>query len=278
MSRAIFRPFARLLVTLYRWAATFYGAAYIGLKTTWDAKKAASLPDYLADTWEFLAVWGWMIAAIMVATSGPAIWLSKKIQPEQVESILKTVLANYRNKAKPAKATENDFRVTLYKYRNVSCLQCIRCLWGGSSRNPWAGWLCPYVRPGLSRQSSSSRWHASLQKPGNAEGVAGKVFESEVPLVIQNLPGREDVDKTEKKFDQYIKETGTPKKMLSKRIAKASDFFPRSFYGSRVLVDNKAWGVLLIDSEHPDFPDLLGLNAETLDVMKVLNAVLSSRI
>jgi hypothetical protein len=153
MTRAIFRPFIRLLVTLYRTIASIYGAAFIGLKTTWDPKKAASFHVYFASAWEFVAVWGWMIAAIMVATSGPAVWLSKKIQPEQVEKILKTVLSNYRNKAKPPNATENDFRVTLYKYRKFSCLQFIRWPFRGCSRHPWAGWLCPYVRPGLARQS-----------------------------------------------------------------------------------------------------------------------------
>jgi hypothetical protein len=262
---------------LFKWITTIYGAVFIGLKSTWSPDKAETVAKPFADVWEFVAVWGWLPAALIAALSGPAVWLSKQIQPEQMERILRAILANYRVKAMPPGASEQDFRVTLYKFRSFSFLQFFRWCFGKSTFHPWSGWLCPYVRPGHCRSKSSARWHVSLQNPGESEGVAGKAYLSEEPLIIQKLPEREGVKTGSRRRAWYIKETGTPETWLDKKIEKKDDLFPRSFYGCRVLVDNKPWGVLLFDSEHPEFPDVEGLNADTKDILKVLNSVLSSR-
>lgn len=277
MDRTFLRPFLRFLLGLYKWLMTSYAIVYAGLKAAWREERAKAIPEALGNIWSMIDAWGWTGVALGALTTAPVVWVSKRIQPEQAEKILKAVLADYTEKVLPPGATDWNFRVTLFKHRRFSSLQLIKWLCLRSTHAPWAGWLCPYSRPGQLRTHSWTRWHADLQDPKRCEGFAGQVFCSSVPLSVEGLPSRDEVKSQPKKKALYCERSTAPAAWVEQKVSNDRGLFPRSFYGFRVMIDDKPWGVLMIDSEQPEFPSLDALNLEAIRIAKLLKPILTTK-
>jgi hypothetical protein len=126
-------------------------------------------------------------------------------------------------------------------------------LTGREKRWPWSGWFVPVIRSGHTDQRSRTRFWASREFPESVEGIPGLVLARNRVMVLNRLPNLHD-SPSENDFDEYAKLTSVSKEWLKQRIENDRRC-ARSFCGIPVEVENKFWGVIVIDSELEELPN-----------------------
>jgi hypothetical protein len=139
---------------------------------------------------------------------------------------------------------EQDHRVTLFKHKDY------HLSWYTLFRKPWLGFLIPIERSGEVTQNPSVIFSAPRSNPNRAEGIAGYIWKTKECHYVCNLPELNDAS-SDKTCKTYSRKSKTNKKYVLKR-AKTGKPFARSFWGTPVEVNGKCWGVIVIDSRHPE--------------------------
>lgn len=107
---------------------------------------------------------------------------------------------------------------------------------------PGTLWLMPYVRSAHTSKSNVRCFQIDPAKPGCKNGFAGKAWESEGGVHVENLP-QLTTSSTDDEFRTYSNETNIPVKSLRKKLSSS-----RSYWAVRVLANGVPWGVLVLDS------------------------------
>lgn len=160
----------------------------------------------------------------------------------------------------PHDAVQDDHRVTLYRFRAWNFWASLtracrdirqRPLTAFRSNWPWAGWLVPVLRAGPRAPGRTVYLACNAER---AEGVAGKTyFNQHGTIELKDLPDL-CLDSATDMVTEYARRTFVSVEMVSKRL-KASRPCARSFQSIRVEVNNRPWGVLMIDSRESRLPN-----------------------
>ncbi len=120
---------------------------------------------------------------------------------------------------------EDHHRVTLFRH--------VRWRWT-MEHLPWSGWLVPAERSGhMTRNTKVAFW--APDAPDWAEGIAGKAWATSESISVSTLP-----------------DLGTsPSDAAYSAYAATKPPLARSFYGLRIQVKGKPWGVIVLDSRDP---------------------------
>ncbi|WP_313218270.1 hypothetical protein [Stenotrophomonas sp.] len=122
-------------------------------------------------------------------------------------------------------------RVTLYEYRR-------RWLYW----IPWSFWLMPFVRSGHTSKSNVRCFRVHPKSPGCLNGFAGKAWESEGAIHVEQLPSL-TTSSTADEYSRYAEDTNMAVAALKKKLSSS-----RSYWAVRVMVKGEPWGVLVLDS------------------------------
>lgn len=121
-------------------------------------------------------------------------------------------------------------------------------------------------------QHSHTRFLAPKNEPESAEGFAGQVWARNRTLVINGLPDLHD-SPSEKDIERYALASFASEEWVRRRLS-ASKPCARSFCGMPVEVDNKPWGVIVIDSQSEELPD----SSELQEVYGLLGRLLGNML
>lgn len=137
-------------------------------------------------------------------------------------------------------------RVTLFRFQHFKLWPVFgrKGMICGSWRFPWTGWLVPISRSGHTTQ----RTKAVFLVPDDAdaaEGVAGQTWICKSTLTTQELP-EPSLDDTGS-ISSYAQGSWVSVEFVRNQIANGK-LLPRCMTGIPVEKDNKAWGVIVIDS------------------------------
>ena len=214
-----------------------------------------------------LVIWVLLFALIALAsllklTFNP--WLFDKLQ-----FILdKMQVSAYKSFAQDA---SHHHRVTLFKYhrfiaigRRVGRRYCSP--WG-KGIHPWTGWLRPILRSGITSQYSKTAFPVP-DDGDRAEGVAGQAWVSNYTTIVQDLP-QITSDSSAEDVEEYAKKTFCPTNYVDGCRA-AGKILPRSLAAIPIWVRGKPWGVLVLDSRHPE-----GVKEETVMNFSVTVEIIS---
>ena len=124
-----------------------------------------------------------------------------------------------------------------------------------SLRWPFRSRLIPVERSGHISQKSTATF-AAPDDADKAEGVAGRAWRTFRVLIVANLPDL-NAAYTEAGIREYAKKTWIDAKWVRARIAQRKTL-ARSYVGIPIRVDGKPWGVIIIDSLHPNSIETLG--------------------
>ena len=268
-ARAFVLGFCTLLKWLFGIAVGLYGAGALFHK-----KYSGNIPgpQLWKDFVSFVVDWGWIPVVAWLALQPILAWVEKRICPPLKERVIDKLVAELFERTRPANAHDGNFRVTLFKYRTFSFYRILTFKW------PWGEWLCPYERSGFQRQSSKNRWRVSRNKPKTNEGVAGVCFAQEDPIHIEELPDGElfKIAGARENKKIYSKTAYITVDHINKKLQKEQDYqWPRSFWGVRVLVSGKPWGVILIDSTLPKIGQGVEIQDIVRNFLKSIDLVLS---
>lgn len=193
---------------------------------------------WIADVvaWTKGAAWFLVPSALFLAWA--AFLFRKWLGDPAVIQVVHDLLTDYRNKVISDRASgfEHHHRVTLFRHKEWAWVR--RC-W------PWNGWLIPVIRSGQTTRNPSCRFRASSDDPERAEGVAGLAWVSDKDIEITQLPDVSFPNATDEAVAKYAANTGLDAATIRKMRPHA-----RSFYATRVHVQNKLWGVMVIDSKN----------------------------
>ena len=189
----------------------------------------------------------WLILASTVAIWVTTLWL-KRIQDPRVNAILRTLLTELRDHMFPnAKGQHADHRVTLMVYRRFYLKGILR------GKNPWSGWLVPFVRPGHTAQKTGT-FFCAPDDPRKAEGVAGKAWVDNSGRASElNLP---DLKVRKPNVLDYARRTNVPVARVRKTLPQIRSFM--AFVLNKPTGEH--WGVLVVDSKTPDVDDTAIVN------------------
>lgn len=144
-------------------------------------------------------------------------------------------------------------RITLYQHKSF-------CLFPKPWRNkffpwgnggwPFSGWLVPYARSGIITQKVRSNF--LVKDNGKAEGMAGVAWAHQKTILKSGLD-HISVNATDLEIAKFAKESWVNPNWVNERKNRIQDSKPlcRSICGIPIHVDNKPWGVAVIDSTHP---------------------------
>jgi hypothetical protein len=158
--------------------------------------------------------------------------------------------------------TKNDplhhHRITMFKYcRFRACF----------ARWPWSGWMIPVARSGFRTKTKIRFFRASLEKPEDAEGVAGRAFAYGKTISVNDLPSLTIARANPDDLARYAERTFVPLSSIRSNAPGA-----RSLLGIPVEVNGKPWGALVLDSHSPK--EITNKKAVYGTLAKVLNAIL----
>ncbi|WP_162913164.1 hypothetical protein [Rhodospirillaceae bacterium SYSU D60014] len=144
---------------------------------------------------------------------------------------------------------KDHHRVTLFKYKKwYWCLRTPmtngRWPWR-RGRYPWSGWLVPMLRSGRTSQNTRAVFLVP-DNGGEAEGVAGRAWASNCVIVVDKLPAI-SAQSSRRKIKQYAEGTYCPEPIIKDYLERSRPL-PRSIGAIPIEVDNKAWGILVLDS------------------------------
>jgi hypothetical protein len=161
-------------------------------------------------------------------------------------------------------------RVTLFEWKVWSWNWRVWSI--RKKRWPWSGWLVPIVRSGHTTQRSGTRFFASRTSSEPAEGFAGLVWARNQTLVLNGLPDLHS-SPSEDDFERYARAAFATKKWLKQRL-RENKRCARSFCGMPVEVNNRIWGVIVIDSDIEKLPD----SSELQDIYGLLGQLLGNML
>lgn len=142
---------------------------------------------------------------------------------------------------------KDEHRATLFVHRRFAFW---RTLPWWMDRHPWSGWLVPVVRSGHATQSVRSRFLAP-DKAAKCEGIAGITWRQRATQTVTGLPALSNTSPPSD-LEAYCRKTNTLMYWLQARL-KAGEVPPCALRGIPIEVDNKLWGVIVLDSKEP-FP------------------------
>jgi hypothetical protein len=122
-------------------------------------------------------------------------------------------------------------RVTLYRRQR-------RVLWF----LPGTLWLMPFVRSAHTSKTNVRCFRIDPAEPGCKNGIAGKAWESEGGVHVENLPNLTQ-GSSDAEFNTYSEDTNIPVKSLRKKPSSS-----RSYWAVSVRANGVPWGVLVLDS------------------------------
>lgn len=197
---------------------------------------------WLADTIVLTKSWAWLLIPAALSIAGLSYALRKKIGDPAVIQVVHELLTAYRNKVVSERGTglEHHHRVTLFRHKEWAFV---------ARRWPWQGWLIPEIRSGETTRNPSCRFRASSEDPDRAEGVAGLAWVSDRDIEINDLPDVSFPNATNEAVATYARNTGVTPELIRKMRPHA-----RCFYAFRVHLNNKLWGVIVIDSKNNSVP------------------------
>lgn len=196
---------------------------------TWFGKGLADLVTKTQDAA------GWLLP-ILTILFGLAQLPRKIIGPpwrwKQIHGLLDFIRDNVYDKGDDVHAN----RVTLFKHRRW-CLRLRPILYAFHG-----GWLVPVARSGHASQRTKALFRAP-DDTDKAEGWAGKTWARWKVQIVNNLPDV-SANMNGQNVEVYATVTGVTTKWILKRRPKT-----RSLAGIPVLVQGKAWGVIVLDSK-----------------------------
>jgi len=222
--------------------------------------------SWLADRsiWLFIgAVIFWLIGHLCRLAGDPA-----------TREHIQFLLDKFQEKAFHNGESVHHHRVTLFRYkrcwRGYWLSRAVRSddkLWPwGSGYWPCSGWLVPVMRSGHTSTRMSTAFLAPQSDPDLAEGVAGMAWSRNNTVVLENLP---DLPGSKKKAKEYATKTSTPLDLVGRYSARGVPM-ARSFGATPIEVNNKIWGVLVLDSRNP-----AEINVDTMNQFGVTIAMIS---
>lgn len=180
---------------------------------------------------------GWALPALAVAAPIAASIRHRtdKVHREDVWRVLNQIKeATFKDQQLDH---EQHCRVTLFKHHKFTIRR-----WPCT-----CGWLIPYERSGHSTRNT----HAIFRAPDDgeqSEGVAGKVWSCGAIEYVGGLPDIRAPGATEDQFRHYGQKSFCDAARLKRKPPQA-----RSLMGIPVDVDNKRWGVIVIDCVKENF-------------------------
>lgn len=178
---------------------------------------------------------GWPVPALLVLAPSVA-WLRRKTDKSKLEAV-HHLLNTFRDEVFKSSDFEHEQhrRVTLFRYRTF----CIH-------RRPWFhGWLVPVERSGTLTRKTSAIFKAP-DDGEHGEGVAGRAWSKKSIVYVGNLPDLRD-HPSDEDFDEYAEKSFMGTESLRSKPPQA-----RSLCGLHLEVSGAPWGVLVIDSVHPN--------------------------
>lgn len=140
---------------------------------------------------------------------------------------------------------KDEHRATLFVYRGFAVWRT----WPWTfDRHPWSGWLVPVIRSGHTTQKVRSRFLAP-DKASNCEGIAGLTWRNRATQTVTGLPQLTEQSPQSDK-ESYCAKTKIPLEWLNQRLSQRESL-PRALRGIPVEVDNRVWGVIVLDSQDP---------------------------
>ena len=186
------------------------------------------------------------VVAVLPGIAWVAKYFSEKIETNWLLSVIQSALTQFCDQMFGSlQGGKDEHRATLFVRRGFAIWRT----WPWRiDRHPWSGWLVPVVRSGHATQTIRSRFLA----PDNAakcEGIAGYTWRTRA---IQTVTGQAALTamSSEADLEVYCQRTKTSMPWLRERL-KAGEELPRALRGIPVEVDNKLWGVIVLDSKEP---------------------------
>ncbi|MBH1520820.1 hypothetical protein I5T86_09565 [Stenotrophomonas maltophilia] len=169
-----------------------------------------------------LLLLAWMLKHVKSALGEPSVWKDLQTWVDEFRSEVYGALAGQYH---------HHHRVTLYRRQ--------RRIWWWL---PGTVWLMPFVRSAHTSKTNVRCFRIDPAKPGCKNGMAGRAWESEGGVHVENLPqltpGSSDAD-----FNDYSDKSNMSLKDLRDKPSSS-----RSYWAVSVRANGVPWGVLVLDS------------------------------
>ncbi|MFU0822380.1 GAF domain-containing protein [Pseudomonas lundensis] len=185
---------------------------------------------------------------------GACAFISRRMGDPWIINKLKTILNGYQKgafKGDDPVLKDRD-RVTIFQHK-TNCI--FTCHWTADSPlKPWgknpvlSDYLVPILRSGHISQQSKAAFFAS-DDPEKSEGVAGRAWAYNRPIVLNDLPNLGPKSPARDR-NNYARETFTDVAMVDKYISDGKKL-PRSIAAIPFESGGKVWGVVVLDSANP---------------------------
>lgn len=191
----------------------------------------------------------WWIIILFTFVGGMAQYFSNRIGSPGNWQIVQYLLDLYReeifNKDENTKEDAEHFhRVTLFKHFS----------WRWALvRWPWSGWVVPVARSGSTTRTKIQCFHASKERPDDAEGVAGQTWVRNRPVLVSALPDLSIENPQNTDIQEYAKRAYVTEEWIRNRMrTNRRGLQCRSLFGVCIEAKGVPWGVLVIDSRNPE--------------------------
>jgi hypothetical protein len=197
---------------------------------------------------------GWFLVVALSIAGGIFSGVSRLIGPPWLWDAIRRTMNRMREEG--FTGIEGDMvhhhRVTLFRRKWCWMPWPWRKWWWpwGDWRWPWSGWMVAVSRSGHTTQQCWTVFFASAEEVDRCEGIVGQVWLSNTVQVQADLPAI-DSSSTPEQIAEYARLTVMPIWQIQHRI-KRNRPCPRALCGIPVEVNNKIWGVLVLDSRKPD--------------------------
>lgn len=183
--------------------------------------------------------WGLGLALIGLVANG----LTQFLGPPWVKAAIQRVLDRLQSEAYARRAEDlvRDHRITLFRHHKLVVFpKHWRMLFW-----PWSGWLVPVARSGHTTQRTTTVFRAP-DDGIHFEGVAGLAWSrgNVVDVELPEVPSSTDPSAVR----EFARQQFLPERVVRKWIL-AGRLFPRTLRAIPVFVDNRIWGVLVLDSQ-----------------------------
>lgn len=239
---------------LYRAGWLLQYAALIGAALLGSAQKAGKPEAYSSPFWASVVGLGqefvWVLPVLGVVGLVAKL-VCDYVGPPWVWEAVQKIIDRFAEKSFETApgAAVHEYRVTLFR-RTWALALPWRCRQRAGSRWrwPWSGWLVPVVRSGFTTQNTGTIFLAP-DDADNAEGVAGQAWARRQVVQTHELPDIR-TDPTDQIIKEYAAKTFVSEKWVRDRLRDGRPF-PLTLCGIPVEVGGKVWGVLVLDSRHP---------------------------
>jgi hypothetical protein len=122
-------------------------------------------------------------------------------------------------------------------------------------RWPWSGWLIPVERSGHMTRKTKTVFRAP-DNPSMLEGVAGLAWARKAIVVVRDLPDLSSANGVVENLqvpdiETYARHTLVHEEWVRERV-RDRKMLGRSYCGIPVEVSGTLWGVIVVDSQHPE--------------------------